>query len=298
GEVVTAEIGIPDAAVEAVKPSLILLTEYCTPPMPERKGYGHKGNYGHAVIIGGSAGKYGAAVISSRAALRAGAGLVTCALPNLAPLLSFPEIMGFNSGDNLFFTADSAEAVAGFCREKSAAAIGPGLSRSPESLEFAGNFILSSDIPLVIDADALFALDRNTLKAINGRAILTPHIGEFANMLGIDKSVTERNKLQLAMEYAVQNGVYLILKSSETIISAPDGQQYISVWGTPALSKGGSGDILTGILTALIAQGIRLADACKLACRIQGDAAGTAQKSRGAFAVTAEDILNSIGLLP
>ncbi len=297
GEVVTADIGIADASVEKVKAALHFLTERNTPPMPEREIYGHKGNYGHAVIIGGSAGKYGAAVMSSLAALRGGAGLVTCALPNLSPLSAWPELMGFHSGDKPSFTPADADAVTEFCRSKSAAAIGPGLSRTPECLEFAQKIIKSTEIPLVIDADALFALDAETLKILGNRAVLTPHIGEFAHMLGVNKSTVEQDKLALAGECARKNKIYLILKSSETIISTPDGQQYVSVWGTPALSKGGSGDILTGILTALLAQGYHMADACKLACRIQGEAARTAQKTRNAFAVSPTDILNSIGTL-
>jgi NAD(P)H-hydrate epimerase len=299
GEVIVKDVGIPQALINS---PLTLLTEENTPPPPKRTPFGYKNLYGHAVIAGGSAGKSGAAVLASLAALRAGAGLVTCALPKALQwaLSAHPELMGFFEGTENFSEKD-AKALLNFLKPHMTLAVGPGLGREEETAAFVRKLIKGWDNPIVLDADGLYALDGKSLDALSGRGVLTPHMGEFFTLASrsfgeMDKDELTLNRLKISCEYAVKHKLFLALKGAETIISLPDGRQFISEWGTPALSKGGSGDILTGIITALIAQGVNIESALKTACKTQGDAARTAGAVRAEYSVIPIDIINSIGL--
>ena len=295
GEVVIADVGVPDAVVSS---KLQLLTEKNTPDLPVRSLHGHKGDYGHAVIVGGSLGKTGASVLAGLSALRAGAGLVTCTLPGSLynMLAAYPELMGFYCKSSTVYIKNDTDDIKDFLKESMALGLGPGIGRRSETEAFVRELIAVTEQKLVVDADALYALNKEALLSLAGRAVLTPHMGEFAAMAGVDKATLISQRLELALEYAVKYQVCLVLKSSETIITTSDGQQYISEWGTPALSKGGSGDILTGIITALLAQGYSLADAAKLGCRIQGEASRKASEKRAEYAVSPRDIVDAIGL--
>jgi NAD(P)H-hydrate epimerase len=300
GEVIVKDVGIPQALINS---PLTLLTEENTPPPPKRTPFGYKNLYGHAVIAGGSAGKSGAAVLASLAALRAGAGLVTCALPKALQwaLSAQPELMGFFGGTEEIFSKKDAKALLNFLKPHMTLAVGPGLGREKETAAFVRKLIKGWDNPIVLDADGLYALDGESLAALSGRGVLTPHMGEFFTLASrsfgeMDKDELTLNRLKISYEYAVKHKLFLALKGAETIISLPDGRQFISEWGTPALSKGGSGDILTGIITALITQGIDIESALKTACKTQGDAARAACAGRAEYSVTPIDIINSIGV--
>jgi NAD(P)H-hydrate epimerase len=300
GEVIIKDIGIPPFLINS---PLHLLDSGNTPPPPERKPFGYKNLYGHAVIAGGSSGKTGAAVMAASAALRAGAGLVTCILPRGldGAMHTRPELMSFFGDTENTFSEKDAEMVLNFLKPAMTLALGPGLGRSDETAAFVRTLLKKRNLLTVLDADALFALDDAALSTIEQRAVLTPHLGEFVMLVSrsfgeMNKEEVEHNRLDLSKEYALKHKLILVLKGAETIISTPDGRQFISEWGDPALSKGGSGDLLTGIITALIAQGMAAEDAVKTACRMQGDAARTASAMRSAASVTPIDILNAIGV--
>ncbi len=295
GEVILKDIGIPSKVVSS---SLLFATADNIPPKPVRSPQGYKNIYGHVAVIGGSLGKSGAAVMASRSACRAGAGLVTCVMPERlsGAVMQYPELMSAFARSENFFTADDARYVADLISADMTLAIGPGLGRAGSTAAFVREIIELCTNKLIIDADALYALNDDMMQALSGRAVLTPHIGEFAHMINTGKDTLLRNRLMYARDYAMKYKVWLVLKSTETIISCPDGTQYISAWGTPALSKGGSGDILTGIIAGLAAQGYSALDASLLGCKIQGDAALAAGCIRGEFAVNADDIINSIGI--
>jgi NAD(P)H-hydrate epimerase len=300
GEVIIREIGIPPFLIDS---PLHLLDNGNTPPPPGRAPFGYKNLYGHAVIAGGSSGKSGAAVMAASAALRAGAGLVTCILPKglNGAVYTRPELMSFFGDTENAFSEKDAEKVLKFLKPGMTLALGPGLGRSDETAAFVRTLLKKRNLLTILDADALYALDNATLSAVEQHAVLTPHPGEFFMLASrsfgeMNKEEVELNRLALSKEYALKHKLVLVLKGTETIISTPGGTQFISEWGDPALSKGGSGDLLTGIITALIAQGTAEEDAVKTACRTQGDAARAASAKCSASSVTPIDILNNIGV--
>ncbi|MDR2400580.1 MAG: NAD(P)H-hydrate dehydratase [Deferribacteraceae bacterium] len=301
GEVIVKDVGIPD---ELLSSPLCLLTAENTPLPPPRTPFGYKNLYGHAVLAGGSSGKSGAIILASSAALRAGAGLVTCALPKslVWALSAHPELMSIDGDTDNYFSAGDAKKILNFLKPNMTLAAGPGLGRGEETAAFVRALIKNRDMPMVLDADALYALNDETLSELAGRGVLTPHAGEFFTLAGrsfgdMDRDEFIKNRLKISGEYAVKHKIFLVLKGAETIISTPDGRQFISVWGDSALSKGGSGDILTGIITALIAQGIKIEDALKTACKMQGDAARAASANRSAYSVNPMDIVDAIGII-
>ncbi len=223
----------------------------------------NKGRFGHVLVVGGSPGKGGAAAMASLAAMRAGAGLTTAAIPRgIASIVAgfAPELMtillddaasGGISIDNL----DPAK-MEKLLKGMSTLAIGPGLGREPETAEFVRELVLHSTLPTVLDADGLNAFEGRThlLDESKGPLILTPHPGEMARLLGCTIAEVERNRIDTARSFATKHHVTLVLKGWRTLVAHPDGSIAVNTSGNPAMAKGGSGDILTGMVAALVAQ--------------------------------------------
>jgi len=232
---------------------------------PERPADSNKGMYGHVLVIGGSPGKSGAPAMASLAALRAGAGLVTAAVtPSVLPLVAAiaPELMtralattpdGEISPDNL--AQHSRKAL---LNGITVLAIGPGLGTSPEATDFALGLLSHSRLPAVVDADALNILSAHPgllPKIATDRVlVLTPHPGEMSRLTGKTIVEIQSNRLQIARDFATRNQVILVLKGWRTLIAHPDGSIAVNTTGNPGMAKGGSGDLLTGIVAALLAQ--------------------------------------------
>jgi hydroxyethylthiazole kinase-like uncharacterized protein yjeF len=235
-----------------------------------RAAAANKGKFGHVLVVGGSfgsaGGKAGAPVMSSLAAMRSGAGLVTAAVP--APALAVvsahqPELMtwplqandaGQTSPGNL--TPDS---IAALTKGITILAIGPGLGQSDDTGEFCIGLLEATTMPAVIDADALniLAQDISTLDQLskNGRTlVLTPHPGEMSRLAGISTAGVQADRLNVARKFAQQHGVTLVLKGARTLIAHPDGRVAVNTTGNPGMAKGGSGDLLTGLIAGLLAQ--------------------------------------------
>jgi len=264
GPIVVAPIGSPDEAIESEQ----MLTwsgaskRIFEAPRPFES---NKGMYGHVLLIGGAAGKAGAPSMSSLAALRAGAGLVTAAVPhsilNTVALIT-PELMTQPLAED----ATGSVALSNLAtkdkwlKKISVLAIGPGLGTEGEASEFVHRLVLETEIPLVLDADALNAFKGQTEKlreaSKNGKRtiVLTPHPGEMGTLLGITAKQVQVDRLNLARTFARQHGVILVLKGSRTLIAHPDGSIAVNTTGNPSMAKGGSGDILTGIVAACLAQ--------------------------------------------
>jgi len=229
----------------------------------------NKGNFGHVLIVGGSfgsaGGKSGAPAMAALAALRSGAGLVTAAVPAPALLLVAavaPELMTFPlaasstgciCGDNFF-----PEHVAALMAGKTVLAIGPGLGQSAETVKFTVDLLSATRLPTVIDADALniLAAEPGLLARLaEGRTlVLTPHPGEMARLAGVPTAEVQANRLETARDFAQRNGVTLVLKGARTLIAHPDGRVAVNTSGNPGMAKGGSGDLLTGLIAGLMAQ--------------------------------------------
>jgi NAD(P)H-hydrate epimerase len=231
----------------------------------------NKGKFGHVLVVGGTfgtaGGKAGAPAMTALAALRAGAGLVTAAEP--APALAVvsaiaPELMtwpleagaeGQIAGSNL-----EADKLAALTAGKTVLAMGPGLGQNPETVKFVTGLLSATEIPAVLDADALNILAaKPTLLARLARKgkrtlVLTPHPGEMARLVGITVAKVQANRLETARSFARKMGVTLVLKGARTLIAHPDGRVAVNTTGNPAMAKGGSGDLLTGLVAGLVAQ--------------------------------------------
>ena len=231
----------------------------------ERPPDSNKGMYGHVLVVGGSQGKSGAPAMASLAALRAGAGLVTAAVtPTVLPLVAAvaPELMtralavtsaGEISPENL-----APEALKSLLHRMTVLAIGPGLGTSPEATEFALGLLRQSSLPTVIDADALNALatqPEQLPEIAKGRTVvLTPHPGEMSRLANRSIKEIQANRIEVARDFATKNHVILVLKGWRTLVAHPDGSIAINTTGNPGMAKGGSGDLLTGMVAAMLAQ--------------------------------------------
>ncbi len=247
--------------------------------VPPRPPAGHKGTFGHVLLVAGSAGMVGAAILAGRAALRAGAGLLTLAIPAsqaAAAHAGLPEALVVSLGEESGHIVPAAEAdLRSVARRATVLAIGPGLSRDEQASATALAAIRSFDGPMVLDADALHAMARHpeSVKELAGRAILTPHPGEFGLLSGVAASEADRRRVAVASEFATKNGVIVVLKGRPTAIGLPDSRVYLNPTGHAGLAKGGSGDVLTGIIAGLVAGGAPLEDAALAGPYVHGFAA-------------------------
>jgi NAD(P)H-hydrate epimerase len=262
GPVVVAEIGSPDAAV-ASEGGLSWAGAAKEIAERSRDINSNKGMYGHVLVVGGSYGTAGAPAMASLAAMRAGAGLVTAAVPvSVVELVAgiAPELMmaPLQEGAEGAVALKSLAGVGELIKEKriSVVAVGPGLSTRGEASEFVRGFVADCKVPMVVDADALNAFEGRAAE-LNGEGrvmVLTPHPGEMARLAGMTIAGVEADRMGLARRFATEHKVTLVLKGWRTLVAHPDGRVAVNTSGNPAMAKGGSGDILTGIVAAMLAQ--------------------------------------------
>jgi hydroxyethylthiazole kinase-like uncharacterized protein yjeF len=260
--VVVAEIGSPVAAVQS---SGGLTWTGAAKVLAERprNGNSNKGRFGHVLVVGGSYGKAGAPAMASLAGLRTGAGLVTAAVPKsvvdtvarIAPELMLVPLAEGIKGAVSFKNLDAAKLEA-LLNEITVLALGPGLSTEGDASEFARHMVQKTTLPVVIDADALnaFAGKTNLLDGTGRVMVLTPHPGEMARLAGLTVKEVEADRVGLARRFATEHHLTLVLKGWRTLVAHPDGSIAVNTTGNPAMAKGGSGDILTGIVAAMLAQ--------------------------------------------
>jgi ADP-dependent NAD(P)H-hydrate dehydratase / NAD(P)H-hydrate epimerase len=299
GPIVIAPIGSPPAAVVS-KLGLHLSTPadfgaLLAPRAPE----GNKGSYGHVLVIGGSFGKAGAAAMAGFAALRAGAGLSTVATPKsvLAMVASFhPELMTealAETEEGTISLAASGSALDELLERKTLA-IGPGISRNPETAEFVRLIVKRRDQSIVVDADALNAFEGGS-GMLNGKGrtvVVTPHPGEMARLTGLSIEEIQSKRIEVAQNFARQHELIVVLKGHRTLIAAPDGDVWVNPTGNPGMATGGTGDVLTGIIAGLIAQHPREAlKATALGVYLHGLAGDLASEALGENSVVATDLL-------
>ena len=267
GPLVVANIGSPDRAIESSTRLTWAGASKSITDKP-RSPDGNKGKFGHVLVIGGADGKAGAPAMASLAALRAGAGLVTAGIvgsilsnvASIAPELMTMPLLAGSSGALSSANLEDAN-LKHMVEKKSVLAIGPGLGEDPDAQDFVLGLIEKTDLPLVIDADALNAIAQRKYQ-LNGRRaegtlrtiVLTPHPGEMARLVNKSIKEVEADREGIARAYATTHQVILVLKGWRTIIAHPDGRLAINTTGNPGLAKGGSGDILTGIVAALVSQ--------------------------------------------
>ena len=303
GDVVIADIGIPEAAIEAVEgPYLELLTRDLVRPLIEsRPADSHKGDYGHVLVIAGSKGKTGAAHLSAMGALKSGAGLVTVATPascqSLVAIMA-PEYMtdGLTEGPEGGIALEALDYV--LRRQVDVIACGPGLGTSPGTVRFVRGLLERAGVPLVLDADALNAFDDapELLVGSEGRdVIITPHPGELARLVGVTTADVQANRIEVAQGFAEAHQLYVVLKGHRSLIATPEGHVFVNPTGNPGMATGGMGDLLTGMIAAWLAQLLDAEAACKLAVYLHGLAGDLADAAEGEVALIPSDVLAQLG---
>ena len=293
GDIVIADIGIPSAVVDDLDgPRVELLTragtrELITPRAPDS----HKGDFGHVLIVAGSLGKTGAAHLAALGALRSGAGLVTVA----TPAVCLP-IVAAMAPEYMTVALDTVDALIEIARD--VIAIGPGLGQAPETRALVKALVEHATTPLVIDADGLnaFADDPDRLMGREGRdVIITPHPGEMARLVGMSTDEVQANRLDIARNFAAAHHLYVVLKGHRTLIATPDEKVFINPTGNPGMATGGTGDVLTGMVAACLAQLLDAEAACKLAVFLHGMAGDLADAHAGGISLIASDLVSHIG---
>jgi hydroxyethylthiazole kinase-like uncharacterized protein yjeF len=298
GDLVVADIGIPEAVIRAHAGPLNLVTPAeAAARLPGRRRAAHKGSFGHVLVAGGSVGMTGAATLASLGALHAGAGLVTAAVPaglndileqklTEAMTLPMPETPGRTLGEKALEPLLSAAAA------RSVTVLGPGLSRDAQSRRLARAFTEAYSGPLVIDADGLNAwaghMDDFPRRA--APTVLTPHPGEMARLAGRTASEVRTDRIDLAVAFAREHEVTLVLKGAHTVVADPFGPATVNPTGGPALASGGTGDVLAGMIGAYLAQGLSAADAAVLAVYLHGLAADLWVERHGPAGLGAGDL--------
>ncbi len=304
--VVVAHIGSPEAAIVSSQ-RLIWAGSAHTLVEQSRIADANKGKYGHVLVVGGSVGKAGAPAMASLTALRAGAGLVTVAVPSpVLPLVSgfAPELMTWPlaaSAGQISTKGLTAPQFSKLIAQKTVVAIGPGLGEGAGTAKLVSSVLSDTDIPTVIDADALNAiathpqlLSKLVEAAKAGRTIvLTPHPGEMARLTGKSVAEIQANRLEAARSFACEYGVTMVLKGSRTLIAHPDGSAAVNTTGNPAMAKAGSGDMLTGFIAGLLAQFKNdVGHAVEVAVYLHGMAADFAVRDSDEHTLLATDTLN------
>jgi ADP-dependent NAD(P)H-hydrate dehydratase / NAD(P)H-hydrate epimerase len=236
--------------------------EFSSLPL-QRKPGGHKGDYGHALIVAGSRGKTGAAVLAAMGALRAGAGLVTVATPErVLPIIAshvqemMTEPLAGTDADSVSMRALDYGRMAEITKGKNVLGLGPGLGTLPETQQFIRTVVHESPLPMILDADGLNAFAGRAIELRERKSPLavTPHPGEMARLLGCTSAQVQGDRLSTALKAATQWNAFVVLKGQHTIVASPDGRAFINTTGNPGMATGGTGDVLTGMLAGLTAQ--------------------------------------------
>jgi hydroxyethylthiazole kinase-like uncharacterized protein yjeF len=298
GELFLTDIGIPQAVATEAAGVECLEEESVRPLLRPRALGAHKGSFGHCLIVAGSTGKTGAAAMAANSAVRGGAGLVTLAVP--ATVHAILELktteamtMPLADGGRGFLAADSLAGIAQALEARTVGAMGPGLGWHPQTAELVRELVRTSHRPLVIDADGLNALSEEPAVLAESHSpaiVLTPHPGEMARLAGSTVAAVEADRLGSAAGFARKHGIYLVLKGARSVVAAPDGRLAINGSGNPGMASGGMGDVLAGLLAALLAQEYEPFTACCIGVFIHGLAGDLVAAARGQVGMNATDV--------
>ena len=303
GDVVIADIGIPIEVIEGLDGRRIdLLTpEQIRDLVEPRAPESHKGDFGRVTLVAGSRGKTGAAHLAAIGALKSGAGLVTVATPaSCLPIIASmgPEFMTELLQEGKDGTVAPAAIERILALRHDVIACGPGLGRSAGAAEFVKALLDRADVPLVLDADAIMALADDPARLVGREdrdVIITPHPGEMARLVGSTIEEVQANRIDVAASFATSRHVHVVLKGHRTIIATPDGHIFINPTGNPGMATAGTGDVLTGMIAAWLAQLLDAEAACRLAVFLHGAAGDLAEADEGQVAMTATDVLAHLG---
>ena len=320
GEVEVIPISIPETWPPDHPGTYLLTRAFASAALPVRPSGGHKGTFGHLLAVCGSAGMGGAALMAGRSAIKTGTGLVTLAVPSLLRdqfLATAPELMtlapptGPKTGpipapEPGHFNEEDAAGVLAAAASRSAVVIGCGLGRAATTVSFVRRLVAEVRGPLLIDADGLFALEPSHLKARKGDkgdkagktgtapVVITPHMGELSRLSGIPVDTLAADKIKWARQLAAEWGVILVMKGPGTVIAAPEGDAFLNPTGDHALASGGTGDVLSGIIGGLLAQGCDPLEAALLGVYLHGLARDCQRERFNARYFTATELIEGI----
>ena len=299
GKMVVVDISLPRPALEGemIQDHLLEGGDFLPFLLP-RKPDAHKGQFGHLFVLAGSPGKTGAAALVSQAALRVGTGLITLGIPeSLNSILEekVTEVMTEPLPETREKTLalSAQQRIFELCSRKTALAIGPGLSLNSETTRLVQQLVRKSPLPAVIDADGISALAGKTeiLRKSQKDLLLTPHPGEMARLAGSSIEDVQMDRIEVTRGFAKEYGVILILKGSRSLVASPGGEVYFNPTGNPGMASGGMGDVLTGMIGGLLAQGLPALEAAKLGVYLHGLAGDYAAFLKGERGIAATDLV-------
>lgn len=304
GPVVCAPIGSPEQAIASSLNLNVSTAADFVSLLAPRPPASNKGNFGHVLVVGGSLGKAGAAAMAGFSALRSGAGLVTVATPKcvVATVAGFhPETMteALEETDAGTISAETLKSgrMDEIVKGKTILAIGPGISRHPETAAFVREVVARYDLPMVVDADGLNAFEGKAA-SLSGRkqpVILTPHPGEMARLLGWTVPQVQLDRLRTARDFAREHNLIVVLKGDRTVVAHPDGRAWINTTGNPGMATGGTGDILTGMIAGLIAQHpTKVFESVAMAVFLHGLSGDAARERVGEESLVATDLVRCL----
>ena len=305
GELAIIDIGIPQFVTEKFTDAPIRLMEGedILSLFPQRPFNCHKGSFGHLLALAGSPGKTGAAALCTRGALRCGTGLVTLGVPeglhgalepSLVEAMTAPLAQTASGG----LSTTALDAIRELARDKNALALGPGLGTDEETQDLIKTLVADCELPLVLDADGLNGIldDLSCLEQAKGPRILTPHPGEMARLSGISTADIQKNRPDIARKFATTHGVILILKGAQTMVALPDGSLHLCPTGNPGMAAGGMGDVLTGVIAGLLAQGFSPENAALAGVFLHGMAGDFLETHQSRFGFLASVLADALPL--
>jgi len=302
GDLHVADIGIPACLVQELDPSTALTEESeIVAALPRRRMGGHKGTYGHLLVVAGSAGKAGAALLCGEAGLRVGAGLVT--LATLAAVQGHlqgrvRELMteAYAKDAESIDVDEAVERLVGLTSARRALALGPGIPTSAAMGAVIEALLPRMKVPVVIDADGLNLLSGrlDVFRHVAVPMVLTPHPGEMARLVETTTAKVQKDRIAVALSLVDQTGAWVVLKGARTVIAGPHGTVWINPTGNPGMATAGSGDVLTGMIGGLLAQGWPVGEAVRTAVFAHGKAGDGAAEELGLAGLTASDLLRRI----
>ncbi len=302
GPTAVANIGSPEEAIVSNLQLNVITARDIAPLIGPRPADSNKGNFGHVLVIGGSLGKAGSVAMAGMAALRAGAGLSTVATPKsvLATVAGFhPELMTepLPETDAGTISTSALDHIEKLAKGKSVFAIGPGISRDPQTTELVRNLIAKRNGATVLDADGLNAFeDRgDKLDGKAGTLVITPHPGEMARLVGSTIADVQKDRLGVARKFANEHALIVVLKGHRTLVVKPDGEAWVNTTGNPGMATGGTGDILTGMVAGMVGQHPKDAFGAVLAAvHLHGLAGDVMRESVGEHSLVATDLLRGL----
>lgn len=305
GNLTIGHVGISPKIADVIESKTFIITKKMIRQyIPKRIADSHKGTYGKASVVAGSRGLSGAAILTCLAALNSGVGIIELFIPESIDLIISTKVVEIitkplKETPNGLLDLSSINTVVTGIKASDVVAIGPGCGNSNELFELVKQVIKNSEVPLVIDADGLNALAKNievlSDEERKSAIVLTPHLGEMSRLINRPIEEIKKDKINIVKNFSRQYNVILVLKGARTIVGLPNGEIYININGNSGMSTAGSGDILTGLIASLIAQGVGPDKAALLGVFIHGYSGDLVANDKGEYGMLSEDIVKSIG---